>query len=59
MANTNIPIGSEVSAGTYECANCKNKYSAQSKIDLPSCVVCKDNGSGNPNPFLRGWNMLT
>ncbi len=33
----NVPYGSDVSAGTYECADCGYKYSNQSKTSLPPC----------------------
>ena len=31
------PYGSDVSAGTYECADCGHEYSNQSKSSLPPC----------------------
>ena len=31
------PYGSDVSAGTYECADCGHEYSNQSKTSLPPC----------------------
>lgn len=32
-----VPYGSDVSAGTYECADCGYLYSNQSKKSLPPC----------------------
>lgn len=32
-----VPYGSDVSAGTYQCADCGYKYSNQSKSSLPPC----------------------
>jgi len=49
-----VPYGSDVSAGTYECADCGRKYSNQSKTSLPPCPdFDKDD-----HP-LRGWTILT
>ncbi len=60
MQKKNVPIGSDVSSGTYECANCKdNTYSAQSNTSMPPCGVCKGNGDNNADPFRRGWNILS
>ena len=32
-----VPYGSDVSAGTYECADCGYQLSNQSKSSLPVC----------------------
>ncbi|MDH5231559.1 MAG: hypothetical protein OEY38_15975 [Gammaproteobacteria bacterium] len=32
-----VPYGSDVSAGTYECADCGHIYSNQSKTSMPPC----------------------
>lgn len=32
-----VPYGSDVSAGTYKCADCGYIYSNQSKTSLPPC----------------------
>lgn len=32
-----VPYGSDVSAGTYKCADCGHEYSNQSKKSLPPC----------------------
>ncbi len=32
-----VPYGSDVSAGTYQCADCGRQYSNQSKTSLPPC----------------------
>jgi len=32
-----VPYGSDVSAGTYRCADCGYEYSNQSKSSLPPC----------------------
>ena len=32
-----VHYGSDVSAGTYECADCGRQYSNQSKTSLPPC----------------------
>ena len=34
------PTGSDVSAGTYQCANCGEQISAQSIKSLPPCPKC-------------------
>ena len=36
-----IPVGSDVSAGTYECANCSYQLQAQSVQSLPPCPNCE------------------
>lgn len=35
--NKCVPYGSDVSAGTYQCADCGHEYSNQSKTSLPPC----------------------
>jgi hypothetical protein len=35
---TTIPVGSDVSAGTYQCANCGYELQVQS---LPPCPKCE------------------
>ncbi|PWB30297.1 hypothetical protein DCO48_20810 [Pseudomonas sp. SDI] len=32
-----VPYGSDVSAGSYECADCGRKYSNRSKTSMPPC----------------------
>jgi hypothetical protein len=39
MANP-APVGSDVSAGTYRCANCGYELSVQSTQSLPPCPEC-------------------
>jgi Zn finger protein HypA/HybF involved in hydrogenase expression len=39
MANP-APVGSDVSAGTYRCANCGYELSVQSVQSLPPCPKC-------------------
>ena len=40
MANP-VPVGSDVSAGTYRCTNCGYELSVQSVQSLPSCPGCE------------------
>lgn len=49
-----VPYGSDVSAGTYECADCGQTYSNQSKKSLPPCPNYKD-GKHTKN----GWVILS
>lgn len=35
-----IPIGSDVSAGTYRCTNCGYTLGVQSLVSLPPCPKC-------------------
>lgn len=49
-----IPYGSDVSAGTYQCADCGYTYSNQSKTSLPPCPQL----SQGPHP-KKCWNILT
>lgn len=37
MVKKFAPYGSDVSAGTYTCADCGYEYSNQSKTSLPPC----------------------
>ena len=39
MAST-IPVGSDVSSGTYRCTNCSYEMSVQSVVSLPPCPKC-------------------
>jgi len=49
MADT-IPVGSDVSAGTYRCTTCGNELGVQSVKSLPPCPKCE-------GPY--GWEALT
>jgi Zn finger protein HypA/HybF involved in hydrogenase expression len=40
MANP-VPVGSDVSSGTYECANCGYKLQVQSVQSMPPCPNCE------------------
>ena len=35
-----VPAGSDVSAGTYPCANCGNQLQVSSTQSLPPCANC-------------------
>ncbi len=35
-----VPAGSDVSAGTYQCANCGNQLQVSSTQSLPPCANC-------------------
>ena len=35
-----VPAGSDVSAGTYRCANCSHELEIQSTESLPPCPSC-------------------
>jgi Zn finger protein HypA/HybF involved in hydrogenase expression len=35
-----VPAGSDVSAGTYRCANCSYELEIQSTDNLPPCPSC-------------------
>ncbi len=37
MKKDYVPNGSDVAAGTYQCADCGHEYSNQSKKSLPPC----------------------
>ena len=39
MSST-IPVGSDVSSGTYRCANCSYELGVQSVTSLPPCPSC-------------------
>ena len=54
MQKNNVPYGSDVSAGTYACADCGRQYSNQSKSSLPPCPDFKPSTHS-----LNGWNILT
>jgi hypothetical protein len=54
MQKDNVPYGSDVSAGTYECADCGREYSNQSKTSLPPCPDFKPS-----THVLNGWKILT
>jgi len=34
------PVGSDVSAGTYQCTNCGHELGVQSVQSLPPCPKC-------------------
>jgi predicted RNA-binding Zn-ribbon protein involved in translation (DUF1610 family) len=36
-----IPVGSDVSAGTYRCTSCGYEMSVQSVTSLPPCPDCE------------------
>jgi uncharacterized CHY-type Zn-finger protein len=38
---TQIPVGSDVSAGTYTCGNCGYELGVQSVTSLPPCPNCE------------------
>ncbi|MEO8492359.1 hypothetical protein [Pseudomonas sp.] len=54
MQKAHTPYGSDVSAGTYECADCGRQYSNQSKTSLPPCPDFEAS-----THLLKGWNILT
>ena len=37
---TTIPVGSDVSSGTYRCNNCGYELDVQSSVSLPPCPKC-------------------
>lgn len=45
-----IPVGSDVSAGTYRCNNCGYEMNVQSVVSLPPCPKC-----GGP----YSWTTIT
>jgi hypothetical protein len=45
-----IPVGSDVSAGTYKCVNCGYEMGVQSVVSLPPCPKCD-------GPY--SWKALT
>jgi hypothetical protein len=48
MSTQQIPVGSDVSAGTYRCGNCGNELSVQSVTSLPPCPECEGPYSWQP-----------
>ncbi|XKM14165.1 hypothetical protein RCS94_03080 [Orbaceae bacterium ac157xtp] len=54
MVKKLVPYGSDVSAGTYECADCGYKYSNQSKRSLPPCP-----NHEKTKHVKNGWYILT
>ena len=54
MKKDHVPYGSDVSAGTYECADCGREYTNQAKTSLPPCPDFKPS-----THVLNGWNILT
>ncbi len=50
-----IPVGSDVSSGTYECANCGYELQVQSAQSLPPCPNCQGPYSWKP---LSGGDSL-
>ncbi|MFK3771453.1 MULTISPECIES: hypothetical protein [Pseudomonas] len=49
-----VPYGSDVSAGSYACADCGRKYSNQGKSSMPPCPDFKP--ATHPK---RGWKIVT
>ena len=47
-----VPYGSDVSSGTYECADCGHEYSNQSKTSLPPCP-----NYSSSNHTKNCWNI--
>ncbi|MDR2307529.1 MAG: hypothetical protein LBE53_10085 [Paucimonas sp.] len=54
MKKDEVPYGSDVSAGSYACADCGYKYSNQSKKSLPPCPAF----DANSHP-KRAWKILS
>ena len=50
----NVPYGSDVSAGTYECVDCGHRYSNRSKSSLPPCPNVQKS-----NHRLKGWRIVS
>ncbi len=48
--STTIPVGSDVSSGTYRCTNCGYEMGVQSVVSLPPCPDCS-------GPY--GWEAVT
>lgn len=42
MRKENVPSGSDVSAGTFECTECGYKISVKSVTSLPPCPECEN-----------------
>lgn len=54
MVQKFAPYGSDVSAGTYKCADCGYTYSNQSKKSLPPCP------DYNKKPHSKnGWYIMS
>ncbi len=49
-----VPYGSDVSAGTYECADCGYRYSNESKTSLPPCPELNE----KPHPE-KAWRIVS
>ena len=49
-----IPYGSDVSAGTYKCADCGYEYDSQSTTSMPPCPQLKK--QAHPQ---KCWFVLT
>lgn len=49
-----VPYGSDVSAGTYECADCGYRYSNESKTSLPPCPELSE----KPHP-KKAWRIVS
>ena len=49
-----VPYGSDVSSGTYKCADCGHIYSNQSKTSLPPCPQIK-----NRPHIKKCWEIIT
>lgn len=54
MKKDYVPNGSDVAAGTYQCADCGHEYSNQSKKSLPPCPKRLESVH-----LLHGWKILT
>lgn len=54
MKKSEVPYGSDVSAGSYECVDCGYEYSNQSKTSMPPCP----DFDTIPHP-KRAWKILT
>lgn len=54
MKKDYVPNGSDVAAGTYQCADCGHEYSNQSKKSLPPCPKRLESVH-----LLNGWKILS
>ncbi|WP_426233706.1 hypothetical protein [Pseudomonas sp. TWP3-2] len=54
MQKDNVPYGSDISAGTYACADCGREYSGKSNKSMPPCPDFTP--ASHP---LKGWKVLT